>query len=73
MIDKIQMTEADYADGAGEGRCLACGASAGFCEPDAREYECENCGEKQVYGLEELMMMGKIEFVGPPLNLDPHG
>jgi len=28
-------------------------------EPDAREYECELCGESQVYGAEELA----IEFL----------
>lgn len=33
---------------------IACGADAGGCEPDAREYECEACGEPQVYGAEEL-------------------
>jgi hypothetical protein len=39
------------------GICLACGAENEGCEPDARRYECEACGEKQVYGAEELVMM----------------
>jgi hypothetical protein len=26
------------------GFCLACGARAEGCEPDARQYECESCG-----------------------------
>ena len=39
------------------GFCLICGAEAEGCEPDARKYECEACGEKQVYGAEELLMM----------------
>lgn len=38
------------------GFCIACGNEQGGCEPDAREYECEACGEKQVYGAEELLM-----------------
>ena len=38
------------------GYCLACGAEADGCEPDAREYECESCGERQVYGAAELLM-----------------
>jgi hypothetical protein len=25
-------------------------------EPDAREYECEACGEREVYGAQELLM-----------------
>lgn len=38
------------------GFCLACGEDAEGCEPDAREYECEICGERAVYGAEELLM-----------------
>ncbi|HMH98988.1 MAG TPA: hypothetical protein VK577_20830 [Bradyrhizobium sp.] len=38
------------------GFCMACGAEAGGVEPDARGYECEACGEPQVYGAEELLM-----------------
>lgn len=38
------------------GFCLACGFEHDGCEPDAREYECEACGEPQVFGCEELMM-----------------
>jgi hypothetical protein len=37
------------------GFCLACGLEHGGCEPDAREYECEGCGENEVYGDEELL------------------
>lgn len=37
------------------GFCLACGNEQGGCEPDAREYECEACGEEQVYGAEEIL------------------
>jgi hypothetical protein len=39
------------------GFCLACGADADGVEPDARQYECEICGEEQVYGAEEVLMM----------------
>ena len=39
------------------GFCVECGKSASGCEPDAREYECESCGEKAVYGAEELLIM----------------
>ena len=38
------------------GFCVACGASADDCEPDAREYECSACGKRKVYGAEELLM-----------------
>jgi hypothetical protein len=39
------------------GFCLGCGADADGCEPDARKYKCEECGERKVYGAEEVMMM----------------
>lgn len=40
------------------GFCLACGQEQEGCEPDARKYECESCGERQVYGAAELLIMG---------------
>ena len=47
----------------GEDFCLACGEEASGCEPDARQYECELCGARKVYGIEELLMMGLIQLV----------
>jgi len=41
------------------GLCLACGHAQHGCEPDARGYLCESCGEEQVYGAEELIVMGR--------------
>lgn len=38
------------------GFCIACGADHYSCEPDAQNYECEDCGERQVFGAEEIMM-----------------
>jgi len=43
------------------GFCTACGAERSGCEPDARKYECEDCGEKKVYGAEELLVMGLVD------------
>lgn len=37
------------------GFCLACGNDADGCEPDMRMGTCECCGERAVYGAEELM------------------
>lgn len=39
------------------GFCVACGEEADGCEPDARRYECEFCGEHKVYGADEILMM----------------
>jgi hypothetical protein len=40
------------------GICVLCGADHDSCEPDARRYGCESCGERGVYGAEELLMRG---------------
>lgn len=37
------------------GFCVACGCDACGVEPDARNYECEECGERKVFGAEELL------------------
>jgi hypothetical protein len=38
------------------GFCIACGEEADGCEPDARNYECEFCSERAVYGAAELLL-----------------
>lgn len=38
------------------GYCIACGYEHDGVEPDARNYECEDCGEDAVYGAQELLM-----------------
>lgn len=40
------------------GFCLSCGADTDGVEPDARQYKCSSCGELQVYGAEEILIMG---------------
>ena len=40
------------------GICLSCGEEQDGCEPDARKYECELCGEQQVYGADEILLCG---------------
>ena len=37
------------------GFCLVCGDEDFECEPDARNYTCDNCGAKQVFGADELI------------------
>jgi len=40
------------------GFCLNCGKKANNCEPDARDYRCEKCGQNRVFGAEEILMSG---------------
>jgi hypothetical protein len=42
------------------GLCIACRTERSGCEPDARRYECEACGEKEVYGPHEFLMRGLV-------------
>ncbi|HEY1431859.1 MAG TPA: hypothetical protein VGF39_09565 [Stellaceae bacterium] len=44
------------------GFCTACGHEQGGCEPDARKYTCEACGERAVYGVDELLLMDVGQF-----------
>jgi len=39
------------------GFCLACGAEIEGIEPDARKYDCEECGAPKVYGAQEILLM----------------
>ena len=62
----IKMTADEYEELTNSpdspGKCLYCGAEASSCEPDARKYHCEECDTCNVYGLEECLLMGMIEF-----------
>lgn len=54
-IDKVlQAAETDR----NSGFCRKCGEEHSECEPDARNRKCESCGEFEVFGAEELVIMG---------------
>ena len=38
------------------GFCIAYGVEAEGCEPDARQCECESCGEPAAYGAAEILI-----------------
>jgi predicted RNA-binding Zn-ribbon protein involved in translation (DUF1610 family) len=63
-MKNFEMTEEEYEERSMsyEGLCTLCGAEAYSVEPDVRKYVCAECGERGVYGLEELMMMGNLTF-----------
>lgn len=62
MKDKIQATQEDILYG-NMGACLACGEITDSVEPDATKYKCPNCGKNEVYGLETLLLMDKVEII----------
>ena len=56
----FSMQQVEEASGMQAGYCLACGAMQECCEPDARKYRCDNCQKNEVYGAEELLLMGRV-------------
>lgn len=55
-IEVIEPAMEDYV-----GFCVNCGAERECCEPDARKYPCDECGQRSVYGAEELLVMGLVD------------
>lgn len=67
-LKTITLSEEEYREmafGLGNpGVCLSCGDVDEFagCEPDAENYKCNACGERQLFGLEQALVMGHIGF-----------
>lgn len=61
MAQTFTLEQIMEAQEAQNGFCIACGAERSCCEPDARNYPCEECEEKQVFGAEEIAIMGLVE------------
>jgi predicted RNA-binding Zn-ribbon protein involved in translation (DUF1610 family) len=61
---KFRLSENQYRNLCDEygGYCISCGVEVSGVEPDAREYTCEDCGAEQVYGIEELLVMGLVDI-----------
>lgn len=61
ITGQIKATEAEVNDGT-EGACLACGERAYGVGPDVEKYVCQHCGERAVYGLQQLLLMGRLDI-----------
>jgi hypothetical protein len=63
---KIALTETEYrqAEYNYDGYCAACGeiTASGGTEPDARNYTCDDCERRTVFGIQESLLMGFIEI-----------
>jgi hypothetical protein len=55
LVDACQRRDGPECDN--PGFCIACGEEHYECEPDARNYKCEACGQRQVFGAEEILLM----------------
>jgi hypothetical protein len=60
----MPVAEYQYMEENNEGLCVACGCVSGCVEPDAVRYECEHCEQRAVYGIPELLIMGRVEITG---------
>jgi hypothetical protein len=64
----IKISEEEYSEmvfGLGSpGVCISCGYLDEYagCEPDARDYFCPDCEQNTLYGLEEALLMGELDF-----------
>lgn len=61
----ITLTDSEYwqLSNAYAGLCLSCGEldECARIEPDARACRCNACGDRELYGLEQAMLMGLVE------------
>ena len=61
-MPKPKLEDYEEARDSYSGWCTTCERWTGdCCEPDARQYPCPECGERTVYGAEEILLMGLIE------------
>ena len=62
IVDPVELARAVknnmFGADTDSGFCRACGAERDGTEPDACNYECDECGRNEVFGASELMMMG---------------
>ena len=61
-----RITESQYIEACEEnaGFCTTCRDIVFdvFCEPDAKGYECPECGEHAVTGMEQALIEGLVTF-----------
>jgi len=53
----VEIVERSHMTLDNPGICCRSGEEQEGCEPDARDYTCEACGEAAVYGAEEILLM----------------
>jgi hypothetical protein len=61
---RFTMPESEYRELADSlaGLCVYCASVAEMADPDTRAAHCPDCGKAGVYGTEELLIRGLIEF-----------
>lgn len=57
-LEEVQDLQNDYC-----GICRNCQEIADCVEPDASNYFCDSCEKKEVFGIDNLLLMGDIDIV----------
>jgi hypothetical protein len=70
---RLTMSEAEYMQlQEDHGICLGCDNTQSPVEPDARRVTCDSCEKPFVYGLAQLLLMGRIEFTAVATEEETH-
>ena len=56
----VTINQVKYGEAANLGICTSCGEEQDGCEPDARNYTCDMCGKKSVYGYPQAVLEQKV-------------
>ena len=49
-----------------QGLCIVCGEEHYGVEPDAERYGCTSCKEHAVFGIEQLLLIGRLQIEEVP-------
>lgn len=72
-VHSISMSEAEYLELQDNGGiCLGCDHTQSRVEPDARRVTCDSCGKPFVYGVAQLLLMGRIEITATATEEEIH-
>lgn len=69
-LDRVLELHEEHSDEF-PGLCLSCGEDARGVEPDAERYRCDFCGERSVYGVEQIAILGAYREKGAPMKETP--
>ena len=59
----LHEAEVRQADRDSQGWCLTCEEFTRDCtEPDAEDYDCPKCGENQVVGAQQAVLLGAVDI-----------
>lgn len=59
----MSLQRVQEADDSCCGFCISCHHEQAGVEPDGEKYQCEECGERRVYGPSEIVLRGLARIV----------